>query len=192
MFGNLSGRLADEHFLCCQQNFASVDFYSYDAALTSPSAKRSQLLLDASVQPQQTRPWQPLMALQIQSASFPGGPGSTIVQGVTVEPYVVVRRGDSTATCSAEDVPEDGTGDSRYSLRFRWYRSVVNRGGSVCWVHNDREATLQCVLCLRAKAEVRKSFHCSTDCLRRHWGLHKELHGQNNRFSSSGELRRAA
>mmetsp|Transcript_13036 Transcript_13036/g.39493 ORF Transcript_13036/g.39493 Transcript_13036/m.39493 type:complete len:591 (+) Transcript_13036:158-1930(+) len=126
------------------------------------------------------------MALQIQSASFPGGPGSTIVQNVTVEPYVVVRRADSAATCSAEDVPEEGTGDSRYSLRFRWYRSVVNRGGSVCWIHGDREATLQCVLCLRAKAEVRKSFHCSTDCLRRHWNLHKELHGQNNRFPHNG------
>ncbi len=126
------------------------------------------------------------MALQIQSSSFPGGLSSTIVQNVTVEPYVVVRRADSTATCSAEDVPEEGTGDSRYSLRFRWYRSVVNRGGSVCWVHGDREATLQCVLCLRAKAEVRKSFHCSTDCLRRHWSLHKELHGANPRFSHNG------
>jgi CCR4-NOT transcription complex subunit 6 len=50
-------------------------------------------------------------------------------------------------------------------------------------VHGDREATLQCVLCLRAKVDVRKSFHCSTDCLRRHWGLHKELHGQSNRFN---------
>ena len=106
------------------------------------------------------------------------------MQGVTVEPYVVCRRADATTTCTAEDVPEEGLdSQSRFALRFRWYRSVVNRGGAVCWVHGDREATLQCVLCLRAKVDVRKSFHCSTDCLRRHWGLHKELHGQSNRFN---------
>lgn len=104
---------------------------------------------------------------------------------MTVEPYVVCRRADATTTCSAEDVPEEGSdSQSRFSLRFRWYRSVVNRGGAVCWVHGDREATLQCVLCLRAKVDVRKSFHCSTDCLRRHWGLHKELHGQSGRFNN--------
>ncbi len=40
----------------------------------------------------------------------------------------------------------------------------------------DREATLQCILCLRAKVELRKSYSCSTDCLRQHWGLHKDLH----------------
>ena len=45
----------------------------------------------------------------------------------------------------------------------------------------DREATLQCILCLRAKVELRKSFSCSTDCLRQHWNLHKDLH-------SNGEL----
>lgn len=121
------------------------------------------------------------MALQVVSARLPS---EAIVQGVTVEPYVVCRRADATNTCTAEDVPEEGLdSQSRFALRFRWYRSVVNRGGAVCWVHGDREATLQCVLCLRAKVDVRKSFHCSTDCLRRHWGLHKELHGQSNRFN---------
>lgn len=40
----------------------------------------------------------------------------------------------------------------------------------------DREATLQCILCLRAKVELRKSFSCSTDCLRQHWNVHKNLH----------------
>ena len=47
----------------------------------------------------------------------------------------------------------------------------------------DREATLQCVLCLRARVEQRKSYSCSTDCLRQHWGEHKNLH-QNGRKSS--------
>ena len=124
------------------------------------------------------------MALQVVSARLPS---EAIVQGVTVEPYVVCRRADATTTCTAEDVPEEGLdSQSRFALRFRWYRSVVNRGGAVCWVHGDREATLQCVLCLRAKVDVRKSFHCSTDCLRRHWGLHKDLHGQSNRFNGEG------
>ena len=40
----------------------------------------------------------------------------------------------------------------------------------------DREATLQCILCLRAKVDLRKSYSCSTDCLRQHWGLHRDLH----------------
>ncbi len=45
-------------------------------------------------------------------------------------------------------------------------------------IHGDTEATLQCVLCLRAKVDVRKSYHCSTDCFRKHWHLHRDLHGQ--------------
>ena len=40
----------------------------------------------------------------------------------------------------------------------------------------DREATLQCVLCIRARVEQRKSYACSTDCLRQHWSEHKALH----------------
>ena len=60
----------------------------------------------------------------------------------------------------------------------------------------DREATLQCVLCLRARVEQRKSYSCSTDCLRQHWGEHKNLH-QNGRKPSlhplqHGDLPRAA
>jgi hypothetical protein len=71
----------------------------------------------------------------------------------------------------------------------RWYRSVV-RGGAVCWIHQDREATIQCVLCLRCKVEVRKSFHCSADCLRQQWGLHKDLHDQS-RATGGGQLAKA-
>lgn len=44
------------------------------------------------------------------------------------------------------------------------------------FILQDREATLQCILCLRAKVELRKSFTCSTDCLRQHWNVHKNLH----------------
>ena len=135
-----------------------------------------------------------LLSCRVPSADVP-------VVGVGLEPYVLVRRGDTNATANAEEVPEEGTGDSRYSLRFRcgqavqlsgedldghtlqpavrrWYRSVANKGGACCWIHQDREATLQCILCLRSKVEVRKSYHCSTDCLKKHWSYHRELHNQ--------------
>ena len=161
--------------------------------------------------------------LTITSARIPSGDAP--ICGVTLVPYVMVRRSDG-QSCNAEDCPEEGSGDARFALRFRWYRSVVNRGGAVCFIHQvpwcstvmqampaglvqqqghwaahsllklcssqtmpdwlppdspawreqDREATLQCILCLRAKVELRKSYSCSTDCLRQHWGLHKDLH----------------
>ncbi|KAK9827722.1 hypothetical protein WJX81_005188 [Elliptochloris bilobata] len=114
-----------------------------------------------------------MAALTINSARIPSG--ETPVQGVPLEPYVLVRRSDN-SSCNAEEVPEEGSGDARFSLRFRWYRSVVNRGGAVCFFHQDREATIQCILCLRSKVETRKSYTCSTDCLRQHWVVHKELH----------------
>ncbi|DBA89559.1 hypothetical protein WJX79_010338 [Trebouxia sp. C0005] len=96
--------------------------------------------------------------------------------GVTLEPYLQVRKGTST-TVSGEDVPEEGVSDSRYVLRYRWYRSV-HRGGQICWIHPDREATVQCILCLRSRAEIRKSFHCTPECLQQHWPQHRQLHEQ--------------
>ena len=45
-------------------------------------------------------------------------------------------------------------------------------------IHPDREATVQCILCLRSRAEVRKSFHCTPECLQRHWPQHRQLHEQ--------------
>ena len=116
------------------------------------------------------------MALTILTAKLPSG--ETPVCGVTLEPYVTFRRGDALQPHTADEVPEEGLGDPRYSLRFRWYRSVLNRGGAVCWVHPQREATIQCVLCLRTNSDVRTSFHCSTECFKRHWQQHKESHEQ--------------
>lgn len=76
-----------------------------------------------------------MAALTINSARIPSG--ETPVQGVPLEPYVLVRRADN-SSCNAEEVPEEGSGDARFSLRFRWYRSVVNRGGAVCFFHQVR------------------------------------------------------
>ncbi|EIE19641.1 hypothetical protein COCSUDRAFT_54570 [Coccomyxa subellipsoidea C-169] len=121
--------------------------------------------------------------LTITSARIPSSDAP--ICGVTLEPYVLIRRPDG-QSCNAEECPEEGSGDARFSLRFRWYRSVVNKGGHVCFIHQDREATLQCILCLRAKVELRKSFTCSTDCLRQHWNVHKNLHlnGQQHKHEN--------
>ena len=94
-----------------------------------------------------------------------------------MEPYVLCRR-DNNATATADELPEEGTAGARFCLRFRWYRSIVQRSGALCWIHPDKEASLQCILCLRCKVDIRKSYHCSTACLRQHWAYHKELHDQ--------------
>lgn len=73
-----------------------------------------------------------MAGLTITQARIPSSDAP--ICGVTLEPYVLIRRSDG-QSCNAEDCPEEGSGDARYSLRFRWYRSVVNRGGAVCFIH---------------------------------------------------------
>ncbi len=70
--------------------------------------------------------------LTITSARIPSSDAP--ICGVTLEPYVLIRRPDG-QSCNAEECPEEGSGDARFSLRFRWYRSVVNKGGHVCFIH---------------------------------------------------------
>lgn len=103
--------------------------------------------------------------------------------GVSIDPYVVVKRSDGIQVAQ-EDVPEDGSPDGTYQLRSRWYRSTITRGGAVCSVHPDREAGLQCTICLRLKVPQHLSYHCSVDCLKSHWHLHKDYHKQ---FQANGE-----
>lgn len=153
----------------------------------------------------------------------------------------------------AEEVPAEGHTDSRFSVKCRWYRSVVTKGGQVgssgkgrwprccflllgtilcrppecqcphvrncthcciqgpctpcvsrlndcrcrtsrqrqaypgpcrnppqyCWVHPDKEAAIQCILCLRCKVDTKKSYHCSPECLREHWAFHRDFHQQS-------------
>ncbi|KAK2077208.1 hypothetical protein QBZ16_004842 [Prototheca wickerhamii] len=113
----------------------------------------------------------------------------TPVCGVPLEPYVLARRADSSTVTGAE-----GATDSRFSIKYRWYRSVVTKTGQVCWVHPDREATVQCILCLRSRADQRKSYHCSAACLKEHWCFHREFHrnpGRGQHDASSGDLARS-
>lgn len=82
--------------------------------------------------------------LSVVSARLPSGEAPTC--GVPLVPYVLVRRGDAPGALPGDDVPEEGTpaaADARFALRFRWYRSVLHRGSALCWVHPDREATIQ-------------------------------------------------
>lgn len=99
------------------------------------------------------------------------------------------RRGDTNTT--ADDVPEEGVRDGPLQLRCRWYRSTLSRGGQVCCVHPEAEAALQCLLCLRLKAPTHLSFHCSADCMKKHWQAHREYHSaaaaaENRRRTENG------
>ena len=80
------------------------------------------------------------MALTIISLKL----SAEAVCGVTLEPYLQVRKGAST-TVSGEDVPEEGASDARYVLRYRWYRSV-HRGGQICWVRQSAKQ-MRCQSC---------------------------------------------
>lgn len=104
--------------------------------------------------------------------------GDTPVATVTLEPYVLLKRGETVQ--SAEDMPSEGepAGASPWQLRSRWFRSSIPRGGAVCSVHPDKEATVQCTVCLRSKVAQHLSYHCSPDCFRSSWPQHQEYHRQ--------------
>ncbi|KAL6771168.1 hypothetical protein ACKKBF_B34205 [Auxenochlorella protothecoides x Auxenochlorella symbiontica] len=116
----------------------------------------------------------------------------TPVCGVPLEPYVLARRAD-TSTVTGGDLPAEGATDARFSIKYRWYRSVVTKSGQVCWAHSDREATVQCILCLRSRVDIRKSYHCSPECMREHWHFHREFHrgGRGENGAGGGEPPRA-
>lgn len=61
----------------------------------------------------------------------------------------------------------------------------------MCSVHPEREACLQCMVCLKCKVPTHLSYHCSVDCLRSHWNLHKDYHKQHT-AQANGELGRVA
>ena len=86
-------------------------------------------------------------------------PREGVYCGVTLEPYVLIKRGDT--VISADEIPSEGAADGLYQLRSRWYRSSIPRGGAICGIHPDREATLQCIVCLRSKVAQHLSYHCS-------------------------------
>jgi hypothetical protein len=114
------------------------------------------------------------MSVNIVSARLPTG--DTPVCSVTLEPYVLIKRGDTTVT--SDDVPEEGAPEGGLQLRSRWYRSSIPRGGAVCSVHPEQEATVQCTVCLRSKVAVHLSYHCSAHCFKCAWQQHLDYHAQ--------------
>jgi CCR4-NOT transcription complex subunit 6 len=116
------------------------------------------------------------MAVSMVSVRIPTG--DTPFTDVTLEPYVLVKRGETTVT--ADDIPEEGSGEGgAIQLRSRWYRSCIpTRGAAQCSVHPDKEAVLQCTICLRCKVAQHLSYHCAVECFRNSWHQHKEHHRQ--------------
>lgn len=114
------------------------------------------------------------MSVSIVSARLPTG--DTPVCNVTLEPYVLIKRGETTVT--ADDIPEEGSPEPGLQLRSRWYRSSIPRGGAVCSVHPDKEASVQCTICLKSKVAVHLSYHCTAECFRSSWQQHREYHRQ--------------
>mgnify|MGYP001809858502 CR=1 FL=1 len=55
--------------------------------------------------------------------------------GALCQPIAVIRCGLRNSRCPpalcAEEVPAEGHTDSRFSVKCRWYRSVVTKGGQV-------------------------------------------------------------
>lgn len=133
------------------------------------------------------------MAFAIVSVKLTSG--DTPICGVTLEPYIVVRKSDGAGACTADDVPEEGVSDGAYQLRSRWYRSTITRGNAVCNVHPEKEAAVQCMVCLRSRVPQHLSYHCTAECLKNHWHLHKEHHlqspsnGQENGISDTPSIK---
>lgn len=56
------------------------------------------------------------------------------------------------------------------------YRVQSDKKVAICSVHPSKEATLQCLGCLKTKVPVTKSYHCSTKCFTDAWQHHRVLH----------------
>lgn len=65
-------------------------------------------------------------------------------------------------------------------------------------MHPERDAGIQCILCLRCKADTKRSYHCTPSCLQEHWTFHLDFHNQSrsndgpqssNGYGSSADLR---
>lgn len=124
--------------------------------------------------------------VQVLSVKLPTGDG--VYCGVTLEPYVLIKRGE--AVLAGDDVPEEGAPEGPVQLRSRWYRSTIPRGGAVCSIHPEREAGVQCLVCVRIRVPQHLGYHCSVDCLRQHWPLHKDYH--KNQANGEGGGHRAS
>lgn len=100
-------------------------------------------------------------------------PSEVPIVGCELTPYVLLRRPDKTAT--TDDVPESAPLEGHF-LKYRWYRVQSDKKVAICSVHPSKEATLQCLGCIKTKVPVTKSYHCSTKCFTDAWQHHRVLH----------------
>ncbi|PKA45588.1 Carbon catabolite repressor protein 4 like 1 [Apostasia shenzhenica] len=95
------------------------------------------------------------------------------VVGCEITPYVVLRLPDG--SISNEDVLESAPLGGHY-MRYKWHRIQTNGKFAVCSIHPTERATLQCVVCLKARVPSAKTFHCSTRCFSDAWQHHLVMH----------------
>ncbi|GER39934.1 glucose-repressible alcohol dehydrogenasetranscriptional effector [Striga asiatica] len=100
-------------------------------------------------------------------------PSDIPIVGCELTPYVVLKRPDKSIT--TEDVTELNPVDGHF-LTYKWYRVQSDRKVAVCSVHPTEQASLQCILCVKAKIPVTKSYHCSSKCFADAWPHHRVLH----------------
>ncbi|XP_042448754.1 carbon catabolite repressor protein 4 homolog 1-like isoform X1 [Zingiber officinale] len=102
-------------------------------------------------------------------------PSEIPVVGCEITPYVLLRQPDG--SISNDDVPES-TPLNGYCMRYRWYRNLGDQKVAICSVHPTEPATLQCLVCLKEKVPITKSYHCSPRCFSDAWQHHRALHEQ--------------
>eukprot|EP00897_Mesotaenium_endlicherianum_P005897 jgi/Mesen1/5335/ME000267S04483 len=100
-------------------------------------------------------------------------PSDIPIAGCELSPYVLLRKSDGGIT--TDDIPEGNPIDG-YFIRCRWYRVQSDKRVAVCSIHPTETATLQCLGCVKAKLPVSKSYHCTPQCFRDSWRLHKSMH----------------
>ncbi|KAL6540434.1 Carbon catabolite repressor protein 4 1 [Orobanche minor] len=100
-------------------------------------------------------------------------PSDIPIVGCELTPYVILRRLDKSII--TEDVTEFNPIDGHF-LRYKWYRVQSDRKVTICSVHPTEQATLQCLLCIKAKIPVAKSYHCTSKCFADAWTHHRVLH----------------
>ncbi|GMH46198.1 hypothetical protein BSKO_14166, partial [Bryopsis sp. KO-2023] len=106
--------------------------------------------------------------------------GDQPICGVVLEPYVVFQEQGTQAPVTTS-IPDDDDSDDagtlgRFRLRSRWFRQTQGRNTALCSIHPNKDASIQCVLCLKARVPQNLSYHCNGDCLQDHWHLHRAFH----------------
>ncbi|CAL9042801.1 unnamed protein product, partial [Musa banksii] len=108
-------------------------------------------------------------------------PSEIPVVGCEITPYVLLRWPDG--SISNDDVPESAPLNG-YCMRYKWYRNLGDQKVAVCSVHPTEQATLQCLVCLKEKVPIAKSYHCTPRCFSDAWQHHRSLHERAKKAAS--------